>query len=243
MDASLLGLAALALVDSTSFGTLLIPVWFLLAPGRPRLGRLAVFLATVAGLYLLVGVALVSGAGVLLERSAELGDSEPVAVAQAVLGAALLAGSFLVPGGKDADGRRTPGRVLRWRDRAMGVDGAQGLGPLVALAVGAVVLEIATMLPYLAATGIIASADLAPLGRLGVLAAYCAVMVLPALVLAGLRLALRGRVDPLLHRIGDWLQRTGAETLGWVLGIAGVLVLLDALPRIGAFAGLGVSVG
>ena len=33
-------LAVLALVDSTSFGTLLIPIWLLLTPGRPpEIGR------------------------------------------------------------------------------------------------------------------------------------------------------------------------------------------------------------
>src|SRR5699024_11553258 len=54
-------LAVLALVDSTSFGTLLIPIWFLLAPGRVRVGRVLVFLGTVAGFYFLVGIALVAG--------------------------------------------------------------------------------------------------------------------------------------------------------------------------------------
>ena len=41
MDVAGLGsLVVLALIDSTSFGTLLIPVWFMLAPGRVRPGRL-----------------------------------------------------------------------------------------------------------------------------------------------------------------------------------------------------------
>ena len=37
MDAGLIGsLVLLALIDSTSFGTLLIPIWMMLAPGRLR---------------------------------------------------------------------------------------------------------------------------------------------------------------------------------------------------------------
>lgn len=277
MDLSLLGLIALALVDSTSFGTLLIPIWFLLAPGRLRPGRFLTFLGTVAGVYLLVGVALVSGAGVLLERAAELGESEPVAVGQAVLGAALLVGSFTMTGKKDAEGRRTPGRILRWRDRATGaagatgtagevgaggavgatggvgaagrvkVDAGSGIGPLLGLAVGAVVLELATMLPYLAATGIIAAADLTAGQRLVVLAGYCLVMVLPALVLLALRLAAHRAVEPFLRRIGDWLERTGAETTAWVVGIIGFLLLRDAVMRLPSMVAwldtLGVSIG
>lgn len=247
MDLSLAGLAVLALVDSTSFGTLLIPIWFLLAPGRVRTGRLLAFLGTVAGTYLLVGVGLVSGAGVLLDRAADLGRSQPVTVAQAVVGAALLAGSFAMPGGRatDADGRPTSGRVLRWRDRAVGAEAGAGVAPLVALAVGAVVLELATMLPYLAATGIIASADLTWPGRLAVLATYCLVMVLPALVLLVARVVAHGRVEPLLRRIGRWMERSGAEATAWVVGVVGFFVLRDAVTRLPAvtewLAALGVS--
>lgn len=234
MDLSLVGLAALALVDSTSFGTLLVPVWLLLAPGRVRAGRLLVFLGTVAVAYLLLGIALVAGAGAVLGRAADLGDQAPVAGAQAVLGGALLVGSFLVPGGKGADGeRRAPGRVLRWRDRAAGADGG-GLGALVGVALGAVVLEVATMLPYLAATGIIASADLGPVARVGVLTGYCLVMVLPALVLLTVRVVADARVRPALERLGRWLERTGAETTAWVIGVVGFLLVRDALGRLPA---------
>ena len=62
MSIELLGsLAVLALIDSTSFGTLVIPVWLMLAPGRIRPQRVLVFLVTVAVFYLAVGVALLSG--------------------------------------------------------------------------------------------------------------------------------------------------------------------------------------
>ena len=58
MTLALLGpLVVLALVDSTSFGTLLIPIWLMLAPGRLKAGRILVFLATVAAgpVYRLLG--------------------------------------------------------------------------------------------------------------------------------------------------------------------------------------------
>ena len=59
MPPDLLGqLVVLALIDSTSFGTLLIPLWFLLVPGRVRAHRVLVFLGTVAAFYLGVGIAL-----------------------------------------------------------------------------------------------------------------------------------------------------------------------------------------
>lgn len=42
-------LLVLALVDSLSIGTLLIPLFLLVAPGRVRAGRVLLYLATVAG--------------------------------------------------------------------------------------------------------------------------------------------------------------------------------------------------
>jgi hypothetical protein len=49
MDLALLGsLAVLALIDSTSFGTLLIPIWLMMSPFGVRPGRILQFLGTVA---------------------------------------------------------------------------------------------------------------------------------------------------------------------------------------------------
>jgi len=228
--ATLAALGALALVDSTSFGTLLIPIWFLLTPGRVRVGRILVFLGTVAGFYLLLGLALVAGADALLGDLAGLLDDPVVARLQLVLGVGLLVGSFFI--GRRRTGEAAgSGRLLRWRARAMGTETDAGVGGLVALALGAAALEVATMLPYLAATGIIGSSGLGGPARVGVLAAYCLVMVLPALVLLGGRLAAQRSVEPLLRRVAAWMQRSGAETTSWVVGIVGFLVARDALGR------------
>jgi hypothetical protein len=45
----------LALLDSTSLGTLVVPLWLMLAPGRLHPGRNVPFLVTVAGFYLAHG--------------------------------------------------------------------------------------------------------------------------------------------------------------------------------------------
>lgn len=228
-------LTVLALVDSTSFGTLLIPMWFLLTPGRVRVGRMLVFLGTVAGFYLLLGLALVAGVGALLENVGAL-DNPVVVRVQLVLGVALVAASFLI--GRERSGRGSrPGRLLRWRERAVGAETEAGVGGLLTLALAAAALEVATMLPYLAATGIIGSAGLTLPARVGVLAAYCLVMVLPALVLLVGRLAARRAVEPLLTRISAWMERSGAETTSWIVGIVGVLVALDALDRLQQLGG------
>lgn len=235
-------LAALALIDSTSFGTLLIPVWLLLAPGPVRPGRVLVYLGTVAGFYLGVGVVLLLGASAFLERYGGLLDTRGAAVAQLVAGAGLFALSFRFDG-KRAAARRTAeqagaaprGRLTRWRERALGLDGARAsLLPIVGLALGATSIEVATMLPYLAAIGIVTASGLPGPLSAAVLTAYCVVMVLPALVLlAGRALAAR-TVEPVLRRLDGWLSRNAVEMTGWVLGVLGVLLALDALGRLGA---------
>lgn len=265
-DASL-GLAAmagvlvvLALIDSTSFGTLLVPVWLLLAPGRLRAGRVLAYLATVAGFYLVVGVVVMLGAGAFLDRFGAALDTRAATIVQLLLGIGLFALSFRFDGKRAARRRAEsgggPGRLSRWRERALGIEAAAGgrvgaatgptagaatgttsrrtsVLPLVGLALGAASIEVATMLPYLAAIGIITTSDVAWPASAGVLAAYCVVMVAPALLLLLGRLVAARAVDPLLRRLDAWLTKNAAEMTGWVLGVLGVLLALDAMGRLG----------
>ncbi|MFE6968600.1 GAP family protein [Isoptericola sp. NPDC057653] len=254
-------LVVLALVDSTSFGTLLIPVWLLMSPGRPRPARLLAYLGTVAAFYLAVGIAVMLGAGAVLDRYGAALDSRPAMILQLLLGLGLFALSFRFDGKKAAaraerEGAK-PGRLVRWRARAMGIEagatpGAEAgvavpgllptataappqasLLPLLGLALGAVALEVGTMLPYLAAIGLLATSGLTTTASVGVLAAYCVVMVLPALLLLGGRLLARRVVEPLLARLERWLSKNAAELTGWALGGLGVLLTLNALGRLG----------
>lgn len=225
-------LVVLALIDSTSVGTLLIPIWLLLTPGQVRAGRVLVFLATVAGFYLLLGLALVAGADAVLPRAGEVLDHPAVAVLQTAVGVTLLVWSFRIGDGGARDGGGPHGgRVWRWRERAMGGDGA-GLGPLIGLALGAAAVEAASMLPYLGAVGLLSTSGLSVAGRATVLAGYCVVMVLPALVLLALRIVTGQAVGPVLGRVASWMERQGAETTAWVVGIVGFLVARDGLVRI-----------
>ena len=243
-------LVVLALIDSTSFGTLLVPVWLLLAPGRLRAGRVLVYLATVAGFYLVVGIVVMLGAGAFLDRFGDALDTRAAGVVQLLLGIALFALSFRFDGKRAArraeqaaaEGRPpAPGRLSRWRERALGIeaDGAvavrtrASLLPLVGLALGAAAVEVGSMLPYLAAIGLLTTSDVAWPASAGVLAAYCVVMVAPALVLLGGRVVAARAVDPVLRRLDRWLTKNAAEMTGWVLGILGVLLALNAMGRLG----------
>jgi hypothetical protein len=226
MDFALLGsLAVLALIDSTSFGTLLIPIWLLMHPGGIRAGGILVFLGTVAVFYFVIGVAVALGADAFLPQISRLLDTRPAGWTQLVLGVALFFLSFRL------DRKNQPasggGRLVRWRERAL-TDG--GVAGLAGLALAAAAAEVTTMLPYLAAIGLLTTSELAAGPIALVMAGYCLLMILPALFLLAVRLTAGDRVTPQLTRVGDWMARSNA--LSWIVGIVGFLLARDAAVRL-----------
>ena len=225
-------LLGLALIDSTSFGTLLIPIWLLLTPGRVKPGRVARYLAAITVFYLLAGIALALGAtsllGALDDAFASIPDMAWM-VAQLGVGVLLVVLSYWLEH-RAKKHRGKPGRFTRWRDEAMTEAGAGG--GLTRLAVVAAALEVATMLPYLIAIGLLASADIGPVTFVGSLAGYCLVMVLPAVVLTAVRIVAHERVEGFLRRVSDWFASNSAKAVGWTVGGIGISVALNAVVRL-----------
>ncbi|WP_313566366.1 GAP family protein [Mobilicoccus sp.] len=238
----LLPLAGLALVDSTSFGTLGIPV-ALLVRSRVHVTAFLGYLGVLAGFYWVLGIALVLGADTALRALGGVADSAPVVWAQLAIGVALFVVSFLVdgPATRRRQERRaragapaTPTRRERWLAALTGDDTRPPRASVVVgAALGAGLVEAASMLPYLGAIGLITAARPGPAGTATLLGGYVAVMIAPALVLLALRLLARRAVDPVLSRLGAWMNRNSADVLGWVLGIVGFLLAADAVSRLG----------
>lgn len=215
----LVGLAGLALVDSTSFGTLVIPLVLLVQP-RVRAGRIAAYLATIGVFYLLLGLVVLGGATWARTALSGAGDalsSTPAYIVQAVIGVGLVALSFRYDAKPVArrkaarEGR--PTRLERWREAAMGERAS--VGAVITLALGAGVVEAASMLPYLAAIGILTTANVSMATGAATLTGYVLVMLVPALVLLVARLAIGGRLEPPLTRIRDWtVQHTAGALAG-----------------------------
>lgn len=230
--AELAGLAGLALVDSTSFGTLLIPLWMLLAP-RVRPGRVLLFLGTVVVFYYAVGVLLLLGIDVAVDAASDVGgalaDNRPLTIAQLVVGVGLFLWSFRIE--RKAKEQEGPSpRARRWRSALQG-DGVP-VRTTMGIALVATVLEVATMLPYLAAMGLLSRADVDRPVQLLVLVGYVLVMVLPALVLLVLRVAAARFVEPWLERADAWMSARTGSMMSWVVGIVGFFVAADALQRL-----------
>lgn len=235
-SAELGGLVVLALIDSTSFGTLLIPLWMMLAP-RIRPGRLLLYLAVVCGFYFAVGLLLLAGMDALLEGASALRDSRPALVVQLALGVGLVLLSYVIDPAYDSFGRKLPvdqrgpsPRALRWQRSLTSPDVT--VRAVIAIALTATVLEVATMLPYLAAVGVLTTSGEPVVVQVGLLAGYVLVMVLPALLALVLRLAARRLVEPLLERVSAWLTEKAGSAVAWVIGIVGVLLALNAASRL-----------
>ena len=116
------GLAGLALVDSTSIGTLLFPIWMLTHPSV-RAGRVGLYLATIGGFYWVLGLALMAGASALTDHWAAIGESDVTNWVQLGVGVAMLIGSFWpdTPWGKRrAATSDSGGRRAQMRERVVG---------------------------------------------------------------------------------------------------------------------------
>lgn len=265
---ALLGvLAILALIDSTSFGTLLIPVWLLLAPGQLRPGRLLVYLATITAFYAVVGIMIALGATFFTDAISAALASPLARWLQLLLGAGMLVVSFTMDTGtkkkkKGASGDESaePGRLARWRARAMGVTDAAAadassaspgsptstvaaertrtIAPLMMLALTAALIEVASMLPYLAGIGLISASGAGWPASAGLILGYCLVMVLPALVLLGARIVAHRAIEPLLQRVNAWITKHAASSTAWIVGIVGFLLARDAALALDLFEAL-----
>lgn len=230
MDIVLLAsLAALALLDSTSIGTLVIPVWMLMSPERPPVRKLVTYLGVIGTFYFTVGmlVLLVARAGT--DVGSGLLESPPARGVQAAVGIGLLVWSFRF----DSKKRREAGeenRTQAWRGRVLRQESSAG--SVATLAVSAGAMELVTMLPYLAAIALIVSSGVALSISTTLLVGYCVIMVLPALVLLAARTAAGHRLDGPLRRLDGVLSRYADTAIGWVIGIVGFLVARDALAAL-----------
>ncbi|WP_102193668.1 GAP family protein [Microbacterium aurantiacum] len=95
-----LSLIVLALLDGLSVGTLLIPVFLLLSPGRVRGGRIILYLATIAGFYLVIGLLFLWGLVNVVDVANEFLGSPAGLICRLVVGVGLIIAAFAVPTSK-----------------------------------------------------------------------------------------------------------------------------------------------
>lgn len=172
------------------------------ARGRLLAGRVVIHLGVVAGGYAQIGAILLASLTLVGEQLVSwvsgVRESPGALIAQAAPGAGLLWCSLrldpMTVTGREKKRRRDAlrggrDRVTRFRHRAVGEGRQGGIGPLLGLTGTAVVLEVATLIPYLTGLGLVASASPGLPVSATMIICYCAVMISPALVLLVGRLA------------------------------------------------------
>ncbi|GAA1530582.1 GAP family protein [Brevibacterium picturae] len=219
-------LVALAIADSTSIGTLVVPIWLMMSL-QPRPRRILLYLTVLGGFYWCIGL-------VLLAAAQLAGSFRPLSAGpawswfQLVIGAVILAVGLLIDHRKSSSDSPSP-RLQKWRNRALRPADARGISGLALLAG---VLELAGMLPFLAAVGIITRSDTAPIQAGLTLGGYILIMVLPALGLLALRILLAHRTASAFTRIEASLERHTDAIVGTVFIVVGGLVAADAAIRL-----------
>ncbi|WP_051297679.1 GAP family protein [Brevibacterium album] len=229
-----LSILGLALFDSTSAGTSLVPLWLLLAPGRVRSGRIAAYLVTLAGAYFAGGVLVALIARPVLGfLTGVLEGWSPVTAPLVLAGLGLLTagmGALMLTRTFAQAARLIPSQLQDWRRRTLEADSARGI---MGVALIAFAVEFTGMLPYLGAIALLTGTDLGWAGITGWIGLYCLVMILPAVLLTLVRVLAHERIDPALHRLDAWLERRGTQ-LSAVSFIA-VGALLAAYGGVGLF--------
>lgn len=167
-------------------------------------------------------------------QSSPQGDRSGYAAGYATTGSTSGSGSPAgARGAKVAAAERSEATERRWQHRiARALDTRGGL---LGLALLAGLLELPTMLPYLAAVGLLTGSGTEWQASAGILGLYCLVMLLPAGLLVAGRLLMGRLLDSPLERLGAWLSRVSGEAVLWVVGIVGFLLLRAGLA--GLFPG------
>lgn len=213
----------LALLDTVSVSTLIIPLWILLVPRGLRYANVFGYLLLVATGYLLLGIALTSGlsAGRKQLRTAWESPSGEIAVTAVGVILILFALWYGLLRRNHGDAGNEP--LQRWRESVAG-ESAAARG-VITVAVIAILLETATMFPYLIAIEIVdRDVDALP-ARVLVLAVYCLVMVAPAIVLTIGRMLFGRTLTPALRWLNDDIRRNAREDTAWLVGICGFLLI------------------
>lgn len=208
-------IAGLLLLDMLSPTTIAVTIVMVLTAGSRAPRLLLIYWATVAVAYLLLGVLLMLGLGAVLAAV----DESVVRWAQAVLGAGLIVGSFFM-------GDRPEGDRRRWAPKTLSP------GAMVALGLGTWSVEAVTAVPYFATLALLTTAAVPAIQWLPVLAAYSVLMLAPCFVVFALWQVRGERAQQRLERWQAKLARSSRAALGWIVGIAGFLVLRDAVARL-----------
>jgi hypothetical protein len=216
----LLGLVALALVDSINPSAIVVTL-YLLSGGRVP-AQIVVYVAAIFVTYLTLGVMMMSGLDALLPSLTTMGSGRLGLIVQGVIGLSML----LYAIGAPTTAKSTPRVEPRARSSAA----------LALLGLTVTTMELPTAVPYFAAIALLTTADLPMTQWLPLLVLYNAIFVLPPVLLLVGHIVFGKRVDARYANLRERLQAGARETMLWIFGlVGGGLVVWAAAEYIARF--------
>lgn len=212
MTVLLFSLFGLVVLDSLNPSALAVTIYLLLS-GRPFAGKVLTYVAGVFSSYLALGALIMAGLGSVQEYL----ESPTAYALQGVIGAVLFGYAVLAPD------------KSRKRDVAVRQPRSWNLGAIFLLGVTVTVVEFATAFPYLGAIALMTNAGLPLAQWLPILIVYNAIFVLPPLLLLASYSLLGSRLEVRFERLRERFVKGTRETMLWIMGIVGFLLLADSL--------------
>jgi cytochrome c biogenesis protein CcdA len=209
----LLGLLALALVDSINPSAIVVTL-YLLARERAT-AQVGVYIAAIFLTYLALGAMMMSGIDALLPSARTAGGGRIGIIVQGAIGLAMLLYAFRAP---TTAGSPPPVEPC-----------ARTFAALAVLGVMVTAMELPTAVPYFGAIALLTTADLPPSRWLPLLVLYNAIFVLPPVLLLLGHITFGRRLDARYSRLRERLQAGARETMLWILGLVGGGLLVSSV--------------
>jgi len=209
----LLGLLALALVDSINPSAIVVTLYLL---SRERVtAQIVVYIAAIFVTYLTLGMMMMSGIDALLPSLRTIGGGKLEFIVQGLIGLAMLLYAIRAPTTAKSAPRVEPA--------------ASTYAALVLLGVTVTTLELPTAVPYFGAIALLTTADLPMAQWLPLLVLYNAIFVLPPVVLLAGHVVLGGRLNARYADLRERLQAGARETMLWIFGLVGSALLVSSV--------------
>ena len=214
-------LVGLAFLDASTLSTLLIPLWLISKPGPFHPRRLITYLAVTAGTYLVLGIAVLTIASHLIDTYLDTLQGPLAARIFIGLGVLVIIMGMLgiIRGRREA--QPGPSVITRLRDRALATNASTAT-----LALSAILVEAATMWPYLVAISLIATNGPGLPLDIFWLAFYNVLMVLPAIILTWARSKYPEQTDLLLSKTQETMSAAGSTFTSWLAIVIGAGIIL-----------------
>jgi cytochrome c biogenesis protein CcdA len=209
----LLGLLALALVDSINPSAIVVTLYLLSRERVPA--QVLVYVVAIFLTYLTLGVMMMSGIDALLPSLRTIGEGRLGLIVQGLVGLAMLLYAVRAPATVRSAPRAEPS--------------ASTLAALALLGVTVTTMELPTAVPYFGAIALLTTADLRLSQWLPLLILYNAIFVLPPVILLAGHIAFGKRLEARYTVLRERLQVGAQEAMLWILGLVGGGLLVTSV--------------